>query len=267
MGNLMYGVKNWLKKSLPTILSILGSAGVIGTAVLAAKATPVAVEQLKAYSRHEHSGDPNACTPLEAVRVCWKSYIPAATVGLSTIACVIGANALNKKQQSVITGAYIFLDNACKKYKAKVAELFGESANDQVKTEIAKDDYRDIQRPLDTNNGMHLEDGMMTFYESHLGRFFERTLAEVINAEYQLNRYFTGVGEVTLNQFYYLLDLPETELGETLGWSIGAGAELYGYQWIDFQHEIFTLDDGIDVGLECCYIEMPFPPTADYSDY
>ena len=79
-----------LKKASPTILTCIGAAGVVATAVLAVKATPKADSLIKADSRRNHDGDPYAATKLEAVKSCWKCYIPAAATGVATIICIFG---------------------------------------------------------------------------------------------------------------------------------------------------------------------------------
>ena len=99
-----------LKKASPTILTCIGAVGVVATAVLAVKATPKADGLIKADSRRNHDGDPYAATKLEAVKSCWKCYIPAATTGIATIICIFGANTLNKKQQR------LFYDSFSKRY-------------------------------------------------------------------------------------------------------------------------------------------------------
>ena len=49
-----------LKKASPTILTCIGAVGVVATAVLAVKATPKALEMVRADSRKNHDGDPHA---------------------------------------------------------------------------------------------------------------------------------------------------------------------------------------------------------------
>lgn len=97
---------NALKKASPTILTCLGAIGVVVTAVLAVKATPKAMEMVKADSRKNHDGDPNAATKVEVIKSCWKCYIPAVVTGTATITCIFGANVLNRRQQASLTSAY-----------------------------------------------------------------------------------------------------------------------------------------------------------------
>ena len=105
-----------LKKASPTILTCIGAAGVVATAVLAVKATPKADSLIKADSRRNHDGDPYAATKLEAVKSCWKCYIPAAATGVATIICIFGANTLNKKQQASLASAYALVNRSYSDY-------------------------------------------------------------------------------------------------------------------------------------------------------
>ena len=61
-----------LKKASPTILTCIGAVGVVATAVLAVKATPKALEMVRADSRKNHDGDQHAATRVEVVKSCWK---------------------------------------------------------------------------------------------------------------------------------------------------------------------------------------------------
>lgn len=46
-----------------------------------------------------------------------KKYSPAVAIGASTIACIMGANALNRRQQVALTSAYALDQNSYKEYK------------------------------------------------------------------------------------------------------------------------------------------------------
>lgn len=253
---------SYLKRQSPTILTCMGAVGVVATAVTAVKATPkamVLIQQERMYKFHRiqtEGGDTEEVAqlaPLEMVRVAWKCYIPSIAIGTATIACIFSANVLNKHQQAVVTSAYMFLEQSYKEYKNKVAELYGENANSHIRGEIVKDKYTpsDFSQIGDT----------LIFYEEHYGKFFERTMLEVQDAEYQLNRKFVLDGEASVNDFLELLDLPKTEIGDSLGWSLEAGCAFYGYSWIDFEHELIQMDDG----MECYVINLPNEPTIGYN--
>ena len=59
------------------------------------------------------------------VKDCWKFYVPAAVAGAGTVACILGSNALNKKQLASITAAYMALGKTYQEYRRQVAEHEG----------------------------------------------------------------------------------------------------------------------------------------------
>lgn len=256
----MKGLVPKLKRSSPLILTILGAAGVVGTAYLAVKGSKQA-NSIKLVELHKRNDErmENAATGEmveiklltreEEFKLTWKCYIPAASVGLATILCIFGANGLNRRQQAAITSAYALLDQAYKEYRKKVIELYGPDTDERVRADIAEEKLKkvDLEEP---------SDGKRLFYDEFSGQYFERTMAEVMDAEYHLNREFILEGSVKLNDFYELLGLPKTKLGDVVGWDGESGIAFYGYQWIDISHELVTMDDG----LECYILHMEFTP-------
>ena len=258
-------LKSFARQKSPIVLAIMASAGVIATAVMAVKATPKAVELIKADSRAKHDGDPDASTKTEAVLAAWKCYIPAAAFGGATIACIVGANMLNTRQQLAIGSAYSLAKQSFKEYKNKLKELYGEEADKKIEEAIKVDKCRDVSIYADTlgtrndlDPGETVEpDILRTFYDSFSDRYFESTLAKVIEAEYHINRNYVLGEEVTLNEFYDFLGLDHTDAGDDLSWY-----GLDGVQWLDFNHRMTVLDDGMEV----CVIDMAFEPVAEEDD-
>lgn len=107
----------YIRKYSPATLSCIASIGVVATTVMAVKATPKALDLIRADSRKNHDGDPNAYSKKEAVISAWKCYIPAAALGFSTIACIMGANMFNRRQQAAMASAYALIQNSYKEYK------------------------------------------------------------------------------------------------------------------------------------------------------
>ena len=93
-----------IRKYSPVALSCVASAGVVVTAIAAAKATPRAVALVYADSRKKHDGDPYAYTKKEAFIAAWKCYIPAVAFGASTIACIMGANEYHLNRNFMFAG-------------------------------------------------------------------------------------------------------------------------------------------------------------------
>lgn len=252
MGTLADKSKLFLDRNAPTILTVVGGIGVIATSVMAVQATPKA---LKAKEKaEEEKGD--KLTKLETIKVAGPAYIPAIITGAATIACVFGANVLNKRQQASLMSAYALLERSYKEHREKVEELYGEGANSQIKESIARDKYeeQDIQSP---------EDDKRLFYDNFSGRYFESTIDKVQQAEYQINRDLSMRDYATLNEFYEHLGIDPIPGGDELGWSTGMNFDYYWQSWIDFGHQKVQLDDG----LECCIITIFAEPTIGWDDY
>lgn len=251
MGTFLNHSEMFLKRNASTILTCVGSVGVVVTSVMAVKATPKALELLE--EAKQRKGE--KLTKLEVVKTAGPVYIPAALVGVSTIACVFGANVLNKRRQAAITSAYALLDNSYKEYRNKVEELYGEDADDRVTEEIVKDKY--------DNEDLKVSDDKQLFYDEFSERYFEATMEKVLMAEYELNRQLAMNFGVYLNEFYELLGIDTKDYGDYLGWSTYELSEAYWYSWVEFTHKKVVMDDG----LECTIIIMNMEPTFDFENY
>lgn len=242
----------YLRRNSSTILTWVSAIGVIGTAVLAAQATTKAVKLME--EAKEEKGE--ELTTLEKVKATAPAYIPTVVVGASTIACVFGANVLNKHSQASLASAYALIDSAYKEYRNKVKELYGEETDRNIRDAIALDKRENVDvytpgySPIDTEGELRL------FYEEHRGKYFEATMESVINAEYHFNRNYAMRGWACLNEFYEFLGLDPIKAGDTLGWDCEWMFNDYEACWIDFDHRRVELEGG----LECYIIEMPIPP-------
>lgn len=251
MNSLLQQSKLYFRRNGSTILTCIGGVGVVTTSVMAVKATPKALALLE--EAKEEKGDD--LTKLEIVKVAGPSYIPAVIAGTATIACIFGANMLNKRQQASLMSAYALLDSSYKEYKDKVVEVYGEEADSKIKEEIAKDKYEETD--------ISVEDGKQLFFDTFSGRYFESTMIDVQNAEYFLNRDLSMRDWATVNEWYGYLDIPEIDGGDDLGWSTGMNFDYYWQSWIDFTHQKVTTDDGI----ECTIITMFSEPCLGWEDY
>lgn len=251
MNDLAAKSRLFVKRHGSTILTTAGGVGVVATSIMAIKATPKALVLLE--EAKEEKGE--NLTKLEIAMIAGPAYIPTVVMGVSTLACVFGANMLNKRQQASLISAYALLDNSYSQYKEKIAELYGDEANNRVREEIAKDKYED--------EDITVEEGKELFYDDFSGRYFESTKAIVQRAEYQINRNIFQREYAYLNEFYDELGIDTIDGGWDLGWSPGAN-ELMGWQsWLDFNHHHTVMDDG----LECTIISFCIHPMEDFADY
>lgn len=160
------GKMSWVS----TVLTCIGAAGVVATSAMAVKATPKAIELLK--NAEEEKGD--KLTKLEVIKNAAPAYIPAAATGVATIACIFGANILNKHQQAMLASAYALLDRTHKTYSNKVSELYGEESSAEIKEALAKDEYEDIA--MEERSG-----DKELFFDYNTLQYFEAPFDEVIH--------------------------------------------------------------------------------------
>ncbi len=128
-------LEGFVKKNGATILTYTGVVGVAATAVLTSRATTKANDILKA-AREAKDED---LTTKEKIKYTLPVYIPPIVAGVGTVACILGANVINKKHQASLMSAYALLDQSYKEYRNKVAELYGKDAEKAVEEAIKED--------------------------------------------------------------------------------------------------------------------------------
>lgn len=238
----------FFKKHSSTILTVMGVGGVVGTAVLAVKATPKALKLLEEAKKDK--GDD--LTSLEAVKVAWKPYIPSAICGFSTIACILGANYLNIRNQASLMSAYALINNTYQEYKSAVQELNGEDSERNVSHEIikAKSQFENIETLS----------GQILFYDDHSKRFFKSTIEDVMSAECAFIDSLTDRGYACLNEYYSLLGIPPVDFGYQLGWFDMETIDPYNCKELQFKYETVKISDD----QECWIITTNIPAATDY---
>jgi hypothetical protein len=128
------------KKNSPTIFFASGVAGVIGTTVLACKATlklegileeaEVSREQVqefkhKDYSEKDRKQDAVRITARTAGKIV-KLYAPAVGVGIISVTALTGSHVVLSRRNAAIMAAYSALDKGFNEYRQRVSAEFGE---------------------------------------------------------------------------------------------------------------------------------------------
>lgn len=234
------------KGTVSIILTVISVFGFGATCYAVAKHTPDALERIKTAEDNKKDD----LTMVEKVKAAAPAYASSAVLGVSTIACIVGSTILDKREQASLSSAIAFGSNYIHKYKGKIKELFGEELDKKVEESV------DIEKPEDYNftyddqydfasyqNASEDNPGTpMLFYDLSSGTFFEKTLEQVLLAEYFLNRDYILAGEVTLNDWYNYIGLKDhmDELYNNLVWT----PLEEGDEWIDFSHRHRVTDDG-----------------------
>ena len=165
-----YGcIPKFLKNHGSLILSILAGGGVVGTAVASSLAAPEAKRKLHRYLRkkvddrkyeimdrmiddghpagfsgQEHvdiyrQADSEVKLTLgEKIRIAGPDYIPAALLGLGTMACIAGAHVLNMRKQAAILSAYLLLQQDFGAYRQEIRDEYGAEADRKALEESRK---------------------------------------------------------------------------------------------------------------------------------
>ena len=254
----------FLKRHGTTIMSVTACVGVIGTAVTTAKAYKQTEDELEEMQGTD-------ATAFEKIKTVAPHFI--LPVGLGSITCglIIGSNVIDKRQQASLIAGYAALDQAYRQYRAKVNTLVNDGNGNPdalIKNDISKDNFRSLKH-LERPNSKDLT----LFYEENSEQFFWSTMADVVQAEYDLNRQFTGLLEASLNDLCRAYGINDCEFGNELGWNAEDGEEYFGYRWIDFEHvwvdakefsdmpELQTEDEEILSDVPGYFIiRTPFPP-------
>ena len=244
----------FIKKNAGTILSVMGSIGVVATAITAARAAPKAIKLLD--DAREEKG--SKLSKIEIAQIGLKTYLPVGLVSAATITCIMSANVLSRNKQANITSAYALLDQSYKDYRRKVIEMYGEETDHKIIEAIAVDRAKEVRISASymcNNVDLSLDDSSgkpVLWYEEYSKRFFEATLEQILSAEYHLNRNYILRGCATINEMYDFFGLDSVEWGDDLGWEPMNEGEF----WIEFNHFKAKLDDGTEFYI----LDLPFAP-------
>ena len=242
----MNNAQLFLKKYSPTILTVIGSTGVVITAVLAVKGTPKAMKLIEEAKNTK--GD--KLTVRETILVAWKPYIPATISCVSTILCIVSANYLNIKKQKNLMSAYILLDNAFKEYRNKISERYGEEVDNELSNNIVRKQLEEME---DIYNDT-------LFFDFNSTRFFEANIHKVLQAECKAKLQFSQYEHLSLNDYYSYLGIEPSPYGEAMGWSKYQMQTEEHVDDLEFTYERVVMSNGI----VCYNIITNVSPTMDY---
>ena len=239
-----------IRHASPSILTGLSIAGVVGTTVMAVRATPKALQLIK---DKKDELDTDHLKPMEVAQTTWKCYIPSILIGVGTITCIIGIGCMDKRNQVSLMSAYAMLNESYKQYRKSAKIVYGENADDKIHAEMAKDamvssyefGYQIYNMDMDS------ESERILFYDLSSKKYFRTTMAAVLNAQYHVNRNLSICGCCSLNEYLSFLGLNEVDGGDELGWDITYMVEEMECYWLDFNNYKTTLEDG----LECIIID------------
>lgn len=218
LSRVQQGVKNLggvISRNSPAILTGLGCAGVLTTAILTGRATLRASEILKMEAPDEQ------LPAAEIVKLTWKVFIPPVLVGASSIACIIGANTINTHRNAALAALYSLSETAFREYKEKVVEEIGRNKELKVRDSIAQD--RVTTNPVGDRTIIFTGNGEVLCYDALCDRYFKSSAEKIRQQVLELNEDLRNDMWLDLNDLYYAIGLPSTKLGNQVGFDMDKG--------------------------------------------
>lgn len=245
IGNDIY---KWTTKHSPELLTGIGIVGMLSAVVLAVKATPTAMDNIEQKKKEEKK---EKLEPIEVIQVTWKCYIPTAVTSAVSVACIIGASAVNHKRNVALATAYSLVDNSFRTYKEKVVEAIGEKKEHEIRDEVAKEQ---LKRSPEANKEVILAGtGETLCYEPITGRYFKCAIEKLHRVERDLNKELYSTMFVSLNEYFNRIGLKEVDIGDDLGWDVNKGS-------VEFQYTSQLTEDNVP----CLVVSFTIGPRWDY---
>jgi len=202
-----------IQPSTPQILTGIGIAGTVSTAVLAARGAQEAEYCLDTAAKQQ---------PLtEQAKLVWRCYIPAVVSGTITIGCIYGASRVNARQAAALTAAYTLSERALFDYRDKVTETLGEVKEQAIRDDIAQDKV--LANP---NPTIVVEGTDVLTCELHTMRYFKSDMESLRKAQNDINSRMLRHDTACLSDLYDLLDIPNTATSWAHGWEAGKPMEM-----------------------------------------
>ena len=226
-----------MEKNSPAILFGAGIVGVVGSTVLACRATLKLEEVLdegkknlniaktlehREYSEQDKQKDISIIHIRTSVEIV-KLYAPAVVLGAASIAALTKSHNILNERNAAITAAYVALDKGFREYRQRVVDKYGEEEDRNLRygskeLEVMQNGKKRIVTRVD-------DDLIPSIY----ARFFDPLSSSWSkDPEYNLiflrcqqsyaNDLLRSRGHVFLNEVYDMLGIPRSKAGSVVGW-------------------------------------------------
>lgn len=236
-----------LSKHAPTILTAAGTAGFIGTTIIASKATLKVEETIseeaallvKVHEAHE-AGKLEDKDALHDKVILYtrmttklaKLYAPALILGAASIVSLATGHGIMLKRNASLAAAYAAVDQAFKTYKKKVESKFGKDSVIDALVSTAEEDL--------TKNELTMEAIAAVDGVSPYGVIFDETnnnwsadedlsMLHLKCQQQYANDILQTRGHIFLNEVYKMLGFPHTPAGAVTGWVKGNGDDFVDF--------------------------------------
>ena len=246
------------KKHSPTILFGAGVVSMVGSTVLACRATLKLDEVLEQtqhdlraaksvreghpekYSENDRKKD-TAIIYFRGVTGMAKLYAPSVLLGAAGVCCLTKSHSILKERNLALTAAYVAVDEAFKTYRERVVDRYGEDVDRELRYEAEEVDIIDEETGK-VITSTRVAPGMPSGY----ARWFDEennNWNAPPNDEYNwlflrqnqnwANDMLHARGHLFLNEVYGMLGLDHTSAGSIVGWIYDRDNE-HGDNYVDF---------------------------------
>lgn len=239
-----------IKKHSPEILLATGTVGVVASTVMACKAT-LKVEGIvdeakeKIDTIHQVSADPAMAEKYSeedskkdlaivytqtAVKFI-KLYGPSVTIGVASLACMIGSNRILNKRNAALAAAYAAVDKSFKEYRGRVIERFGKQMDRELRYNIKAQEIEETtvdangketvtKKTVDVMDPNSYSQYAIVFDDGNEGwdPDPERSKYFLIQQQNWANERLKSRGHLFLNEVYDMLGAKRTKAGAQVGW-------------------------------------------------
>lgn len=227
------------QKNSPGVLFGAGVVGMVGSTVLACRATLKMDEVLEKakvdldtsrhlqhaeYSERDRRKDISIIQARTGVKIV-RLYAPAVIVGGVSIALLTRSHIVLTKRNTALTAAYAALDKGFGEYRARVIEKFGEDQDRDFRYGTRQAQIPDPKNPDKkkkvTRVGLQDPSIYARFFDDGSSSWNKDPEYNLIFLKCQQN-YFNDLlkarGHVFLNEVYKELGLPHSKAGSIVGW-------------------------------------------------
>lgn len=216
--DLMNKVQKALKDNSTAILTGLGVAGTISTAVLTGRATVKATRMIDQEDHDKVLEQNRELNLQDKIKLVWMLYIPPVATGAFTITAIVLANRLATKQAAALAAAYSLTERALSEYREKVIEKIGESKESDIRDSMVQ--ARMNNNPVNSREVILAGTGEVLCYDMTTGRYFQSSIEEIKRAQNTVNAEIIRGMHCSLSKFYDEIGLPATGFSDTMGFNL-----------------------------------------------
>ena len=245
-----------IQKHSPGLLFGAGVVGMIGTVVLASRATlkldalledaqqkkTEVIEKVHPnYEDIDRKRDLTVVYTQMAIQVC-KLYGPALIVGVASVAALTGSHHILNNRVVGLTAAYNVLDKGFKEYRSRVVSELGTEKDAEFRygTEEVEviEEGENGKKVIKTVQQIKGKPSIYARYFDEHSTQWDRTPAYnqmfLRSQQSYANDLLNARGHVFLNEIYDMLGLSRTKEGAVVGWVKGGLSGYTGDGYIDF---------------------------------